>query len=443
MPEKRTLPSKPRVPGHGRLSAEDYPGAEQRACPHPTLKAGERCPLCGQGSLYRDAPKQQIQLHGQAPISALCWQVEVLRCSACKTIFNARDPQGKYAPSVNTSVVLSRYFLGLPFHRLEDFQRLVGVPLPDATQWELARALFDDVFPVIVTLIKLAAQAGLLYMDDTGGRILSLIRENKTLPPGARYGIHSTGIVSVGEQVIVLYFTGRAHAGENLDKLLDLRDTALTPPIHMSDASNNNGPKRHKGKTLPVHCNAHAVRKFKDICEQFPEACDVLLGTLAEVYHIDRYTRTQGMSDKQRKDHHALNSGPLLESLKAWMEAQTLQRHVEPNSALGQAMDYMLKRWERFTQFLRIPGVPLDNNWVERILKRLIFQRKNSLFFANERSAYVGCALTSLIMTAVEAGINVFDYLNALQRHRFEVARQPECWLPWNYTQTSAAQAAA
>lgn len=50
-------------------------------------------------------------------------------------------------------------------------------------------------------------------------------------------------------------------------------------------------------------------------------------------------------------------------------------------------MNYMLKRWERFLQFLTIPGVPPDDNVVERVLKRLIFLRKNSLFFAKERSA--------------------------------------------------------
>jgi transposase len=439
----RTTPTKLRLVSHGRLSANDYPGAEQRHCPHPTLKAGMRCPLCERGSLYREPPKQQIQLHGHAPVSALCWQVEVLRCSACKAIFNARDPQGKYDVSVSTAIVLSRYHLGLPFYRLEAFQRLLGVPLPDATQWELARALFDTVFPVIAHLIYLAAQAGLLYMDDTGGRILSLIRENKTLPSGARYGIHSTGIVSVGEQVIVLYFTGRAHAGENLDKLLDLREADRQPPIHMADASSSNGPKRHVGKTLPVHCNAHAVRKFKEIHAQFPEACDVLLGSLTAVYTIDRHTRTEGLSDTARRDYHAEHSGPLLSELKAWMEAQIEDRHVEPNSALGQAMNYLLTRWERFTEFLRTPGVPLDNNWVERILKRLILQRKNSLFFHNPRSAYVGCGLTSLIVTAQEAGINGFDYLNALQRHRFDMARHPEEWLPWNYTQRLSLVAAA
>lgn len=427
-------PTKPQE-GHGRLSARDYPGAELRECVHEQLVAGQVCPSCGRGSLYRETTKQQIELFGHAPVSAICWQVEVLRCSACKAIFNARDPQGKYQPSVKTSLVLLRYYLGQPFHRLEDLQRLVGVPLPDATQWELAESLFDDVFPVIKVLITEAAQASLIGLDDTHGRILTLLAENKHLPAGARHGIHSTGFVTVGAHTIILFFTSRAHAGENLDKLLDLRCPGLEKPTQMGDASGNNGAKRHSNATHVTNCNAHAVRKFQEIQANFPAPCDIVLAALSTVFAHDAHTRKRGMNPEARRDYHAEHSGPLLDDLKAWMETQFRDRHVEPNSDLGQAMNYMLKRWERFTRFLTLPGVPLDNNFVERVLKRLIFQRKNSLFFANERSAYIGCALTSLIMTAVEAKVNVFEYLNILQENRFWVGREPERWLPWNYRQ--------
>lgn len=269
-------------------------------------------------------------------------------------------------------------------------------------QWELAEALFSDIFPVIGVLIQEAAQASLIGLDDTHGRILTLMAENILLPMGARHGIHSTGFVTVGEQVIILFLTSCAHAGENLDKLLDLRNPGQKKPTQMGDASRNNTPKRHAGET----------------------DCEL------------------GLTPEARRDY-AEHSGPLLSDLKAWIEAQFRDHHQEPNSALGLAMNYMLKRWERFLQFLTIPGVPPDNNVVERVLKRLIFQRKNSLFFANERSAYIGCALTSLIMTAVEAGVNVFEYLNVLQENRFQVARQPERWLPWNYQQAFPCRSAA
>jgi transposase len=69
---------------------------------------------------------------------------------------------------------------------------------------------------------------------------------------------------------------------------------------------------------------------------------------------------------------------------------------------------------------------------VERALKLIIRQRKNSLFYATEHSAYIASMLTSLIATCLYAGVNALDYLVVLQEHRTAVFRAPAAWLPWN-----------
>lgn len=70
---------------------------------------------------------------------------------------------------------------------------------------------------------------------------------------------------------------------------------------------------------------------------------------------------------------------------------------------------------------------------MERALKLMIRQRRNSLFFASAYSASVASVLSSVIATASKAGVNVLEYLVALQQHSGEVMRCPEQWLPWNY----------
>jgi hypothetical protein len=122
-----------------------------------------------------------------------------------------------------------------------------------------------------------------------------------------------------------------------------------------------------------------------------------------------------------------------MDDLKAWMEKQFEDRCVEPNSRLGGAFEYLLKRWDSLTRFLEIPGAPLDNNTAERALKMILRLRKNSLFYANEHGAYVGDVLTSLIETCRLAGTNPLDYLTALMENRSAVFRDPGAWLPWNY----------
>src|SRR6266705_1082317 len=109
-----------------------------------------------------------------------------------------------------------------------------------------------------------------------------------------------------------------------------------------------------------------------------------------------------------------------MDGLKTWLQQQVDDHLVEPNSALGKAIAYMQTHWETLTRFLSIPGAPLANNLVERALKLFIRQRKNSLFYRTEHSAYIASVLTSLIATCLYAGVSVLEYLVALQEHRRE-----------------------
>ena len=76
--------------------------------------------------------------------------------------------------------------------------------------------------PILDELIRQAAQGSVVHNDDTGMRILKLVRNTND----GRTGTFTSGIISIwGEWRIALYFTGWKHAGENLaDVLLDLCD---------------------------------------------------------------------------------------------------------------------------------------------------------------------------------------------------------------------------
>jgi hypothetical protein len=154
---------------------------------------------------------------------------------------------------------------------------------------------------------------------------------------------------------------------------------------------------------------------------------------LDQVFEHDQAARERRLSAEARLTYHQQHSGPLMDALHRWLEQQIEDREVEPNSALGKAFNYLLGHWTELTQFLRVAGAPLDSNVVERALKLMIRQRHNSLFFASAYSAQVGSVLCSVIATALKAGINVLDYLVALQRHRREGLQYPSRWLPWNY----------
>ena len=87
---------------------------------------------------------------------------------------------------------------------------------------------------------------------------------------------------------------------------------------------------------------------------------------------------------------------------------------------------------------LQLPDAPLDNNIVERALKKAILNRKNALFYKTLNGAGVGDLFMSLIHTCELNGANPFDYLTELQRHAEELRQTPSEWMPWNYRETLA-----
>ena len=215
-----------------------YRAAQTVECRHEELAVGERCPACGRGRLYRLPPGIEMRLDGNALLSAVRYELEKLRCSACGQIFTASVPAAagteKYSARARAVLALARYYLGVPWYRLERFQALVGVPVPDATQWDQVEVVGDCAHPIFKYLERMAAQGEVIYQDDTPGRVLALIEENQEARAQAqatgRRGGRGTGmyttalIVQVGERRICLYYTGRQHAGENLEALLAKRE---------------------------------------------------------------------------------------------------------------------------------------------------------------------------------------------------------------------------
>lgn len=432
--------------GHGRNSHRAYTGAQRVNVSHPTLQCGQGCPECKKGKLrLKQEPAIAITVTAQPPVNAMVYQMEQLRCDTCGRVFTAPIPaeagKEKYEASVGVMVGLMRYGSGMPFFRMEQLQRSMGVPLPASVQWAQALQTSESLEPVWEQLEKEAAQAPVLHSDDTGMRVASLRREIQAEENGKRTGIFTTGIVGKCEQGSVnLFMTGRDHAGENLAEVLEHRQAGRPEPLHMCDGLNRNVPHGHS--TLEAQCLVHARRNFVNLEDYHPQECRKVLESIAEVYRVEARTKELGMSPEERLRSHQEHSGPVLEELRTWLAEQMEGRKVEPNSDLGKAIEYMQKRWEELTQFLRVPGAPLDNNEAERTLKRCILHRKNSLHYRTERGARVGDMFMSVVETCRGNAVNPFHYMLAVVKNVSAVRANPAAWMPWNYSEQLAEQVA-
>ena len=214
-------------------------------------------------------------------------------------------------------MALLRYGAGMPLNRLAHLQSNMQTPVPASTQWELVRDRGDALVPVHDVLVRRAAAGRVLHNDDTHARILDLMGRRRAellaageLPDPERTGLFTTGVVSDTEAgPVVLFFTGRRHAGENLTRLLSGRDSELGPPIQMCDGLDRNLPK---GRSVVLgNCLAHGRRHFVDEVDNFPAECRHLLEQLRIVFRTEARCRKLALTPEERLELHQRDSGPV------------------------------------------------------------------------------------------------------------------------------------
>lgn len=425
--------------GHGRLGADAYPYAEKVEINHPTLKAGDACPEACGGRLYKIDPGIFIRITGQNIAKVIRYQAEKLRCGLCGLVIKANLPRdvekGKYDFRFKAVLATQKYFVGVPFYRQEHFQEMLGIPLPDATQWDLIEQVANAVYPVIRGLEEVAASGEVIHNDDTSVKIVEIIRANRRDPTRKRRGMFTSVIFArAGSHEIVLYYSGTKHAGENLSEILKKRHRHLPPIIHMSDALAANMTEAFKN--IIGKCLTHGRRQFTEIEIFFPGECAYVINEIGKIYFYDEKAKEKGLSADERLAYHQKHSEPVLEKLKEWLDEQIEKSLVEPNGGLGKAIEYLRRHWEGLTLFLRVPGSPLDNNICEQMVKIAIRLRKNSLIHKTCHGASVAGILMSVIQTCRLAGVNPIDYLTACQENKKALFKKPSEWLPWNYHET-------
>jgi len=268
----------------------------------------------------------------------------------------------------------------------------------------------------------------------------SSARPDEEDPAPERKSMFTSGILSKirlsdgAVRKIVIFMSGRDHAGSHLDFVLKHRAKELGKAIQMSDALSSS--KTQEVETITASCLAHAFRNFEDIFDYWPEQCHFAMKRISEVYEFDDKASELELSPRERLEFHQTFSQPKMEEIKAWLDVQKEAPYFDPGSSLGKAIQYLCNHWEKLIRFLEIPSVPLDNNDLERCFKVPKRNQKNAYFYKTEHGALVGDIHMSIIYTCWLNEVNPLDYMVQLHYYRSEVHKNPQGFMPWNYQET-------
>jgi len=452
---------KKRTGGSGRNGHDNYTGATVIKCPLcETETPGSICPSCKEHKLYSLPSISSIKLIGAAPVLAVKFEKERSGC-VCGAIFTGKAPAGyedlfagkKYTPSALSSMIHQKYDLGVPFGALGNYQAKLGIPLPASTQANKINDCFLPIVAISDELVRLGANMDCIGFDDTPIKIL----EGRITEKGEKT-LRGHGSVFVCKNIdedraIILFFLDFNHAGKSLLKILQKRQVERSPVICLCDGLPSYESYVEKENIIGCNCNVHARRQFFDHDPEEKDLyCAFIVAQYRTVYKNEKQCVEQGMTASQRQEYHAANSKEAMETIEATCQLITetpgspnvniLREKLKlpeyagpsaPNSDLYGYANYILSRWKNLTNFLSMPGVPLDTNYVERMVKAIIDVRKKSFFFKTVKSSREAGKAMSVIETATMNGANSDDFIKFILEHPQEVIHSPDLFLPWNY----------
>lgn len=372
------------------------------------LSVEERvCPCCG-------VERKQI---GQQE----SWQIEYIpghferiqhvrkkyACPACESdgespnIETAAKPEaaidkGLAGPGLLAYIVTSKFGDYLPLYRLEDIFARQGFEISRATQSVWCGDVADLVEPLYELMAREVRASHVVATDDT---IMPMLSREKCA--NARMWVY--GGDDAHPYNVFDFTLNRGRDGPKYF-LKDYNQVLLADGY-----GGYNGVVAGNG-IIRAGCWAHLRRKIVDAENAAPEIAHEAVAMVRALYAVEKLARDASVEErlKLRQEQSAPVLARLREKFLAWKE-QLLPKHP-----MAEAINYGLSQWQELKVFCSDGAVPIDNNASEREMKRVVLNRKNSLFVGNARGGRTAAILASLTSTCRRLDIDPQLYLTQL-----------------------------
>jgi transposase len=328
-------------------------------------------------------------------------------CRTCNSVVQASAPErpiagGLATPALLAHVLVSKYCDHTPLHRQAQIFARHGVELSRSTLagWVGGACWWLEALHERLTKAILASDH--LFADDTPVPVLDPGRGRTKTGRLWVYARDQRGW-SGPEPPAALYVFAPDRKAERPMAHLERFKGVLHVDGYAGFERLTAG-----GDVVLAACWAHTRRKFYDVAqaEDTPLAHEAL-ARIAGLYAVEAEVR--GHSPAHRLAARRDSSKPLVDALKAWMEAQLPL--LPGRGKLAEAMRYALSRWTGLTRFLRDGRVELDTNPVERAIRPVALGRKNHLFAGSDGGGERWAVVASLIQTCKLNGVEPYAYL--------------------------------
>lgn len=330
------------------------------------------------------------------------------RCSCQACILTAPAPPriiegSSYSDEMILDVALSKYCDLIPVERYVQMAARGGlIDLPPHSLIELTHAFADFVSPVYSLIKQELMQARVLNADETPHRMLEGSDKKSwylwgfSTPQLCFLECHDTRSGDVASDVLLK---------SNCEILVTDVFSGYGKAIKITNQSRLS---EQRMLIKNANCNAHARRYFFKPRLQYKEANFYL-----EHYH-QIYQLNVDAKDKSHAEILQARSQMKIHFEEMRKRAFDELPRYPNNNKYRKALSYFLENYEGLTLFLNDPGIPIDNNAQERLLRSHVVGRKTWYGTHSERGALTAAILFSIVETCKLNQVNPREYFENL-----------------------------
>ena len=353
--------------------------------------------------------------------------------------------KGRYHPSVAAQVVHGKFGLHLPYYRLQDMFGSSGWTPSRSTLDYLVDLASEVTEALVKTMQSRLMTANCLGLDDTHVKLIM----PKDIPDTSEAEQDA-----ITQRLIAKMKEAKKEGKDSLDAKMwgyssfdpsapyDLFDFRVSrhrdgPEEFLSEYSGHVMADCYSGnmsvilapgsKMTRMACWSHARRHVYEHQDYDKNVSALPLALMNQLYDIER--RALQWSDEARGELRAKESRMILDRLKGWLDGP-VAGSVLPASKLGGAFNYIRNHWDALCVYVTDGRLPIDNNQVERLMKRIAIGRKNWLFIGSVRAGIRNAGLMSLVASAQRQEIDLGMYLESAITHLLRGTARPEELLP-------------
>lgn len=276
-----------------------------------------------------------------------------------------------------------------------------GVYIPDKSLSRYGLALGALLEPVAKEIKAKLLELDYLQVDETRIEVLDKLKSPNT-HRGQIWVLNNP----LGKLTYFEYHTGRGQEGA--DGLLGSFSASLQSDAYVCY-------NKHPG--ISLGCLAHARRYFVKARKLAKKDCSYVLKLIGELYLIERKLKKKlgDLSPSQqwyqlRLETRQGSSKQILNKLELYLtkikDNWLLEKHP-----MYTAINYMLGRFETFSEYCSDGRFEIDNNQIEQLIRPIAVGRRNWLFAGSHHGAKMAAVMMTVIACCKQNKINPQHYL--------------------------------